>query len=63
MASSNTVLLYNGNPNVQNSTAVIVDKVGMGLAIDNETSDAPNPGLGQSIIRKAFANSTVLPLD
>ena len=62
IASNNTILLYNGNPNVQNSTAVVVDKVGMGLAVDNETSDAQNPGLGQSIIRKEFADSTALTL-
>lgn len=58
ITDNNTILLYNGDPNVQNSTATIVDKVGMGLAVDHETSDAINPSAGQSIIRKASANST-----
>lgn len=57
ITDNNTIILYNGDPNIKNSTATVVDKVGMGLAIDNEASDAPNPSPGQSIIRKASANS------
>jgi hypothetical protein len=62
ITSNNTIVLFNGDPNVQNSTATIVDKVGMGLAVDSETNDAPNPNLSQSIIRKASTNSTALSL-
>lgn len=58
ITDNNTIILYNGDPNIKNSTAAIVDKVGMGLAVDNETADAANPSAGQSIIRKASVNST-----
>jgi hypothetical protein len=51
-STDNTVLIYD-------STNTLVDKVGMGSATDNETSDFPtNPTANHSIERKASSTST-----
>src|SRR6266568_8566058 len=57
LANDNAVLLYSDNGHT------VVDKVGFGTTADFETADFPtNPTAGQSIIRKAFANSTAFTL-
>ncbi len=54
IASSNTVLLYS------DAGVTLVDKLGLGSAVDSETSPfSPNPDPGQSIERKANSSSTV----
>jgi len=51
ISSNNTIILLDGEGNV-------IDKVGMGTALDFEGEAAANPGSGKSIERKAKSDST-----
>lgn len=52
IANNNTVILFS------DAGHTAIDTVGMGLAVDHETVNAPNPAADQSIIRKASETST-----
>lgn len=52
ITDNNTILLYS------DAGLSLVDKVGMGAAIDFETAVGPHPEVGQSIERKAQSSST-----
>ncbi len=56
IADNNTVILFSDNGKTR------VDTVGMGTALDSETTDASNPAADQSIVRKASVNSTAATL-
>ncbi len=57
IAANNTVLLFS------DAGTTLVDKLGLGTAQDNETASfTTNPTAGQSVIRKAFSNSTAISL-
>jgi hypothetical protein len=53
LAANNTVVLYS------DAGTTTVDKVGMGTAVDNESTSAANPAAGKSIERKANASSSI----
>lgn len=56
IAANNSVILSS------NAGITVVDKVGLGTAVDAETADIANPATNGSVIRKASANSTAQTL-
>lgn len=52
LTNNYTVLLYS------DAGTTLIDKVGMGTAVDNETSDTANPAANSSVERKASSTST-----
>jgi outer membrane biosynthesis protein TonB len=52
LASNNTVILYNADD-------LVIDKLGMGTAVDSETATFTSPASGESVERKANSSSTV----
>lgn len=57
VAANNTVLLYS------DAGVTLVDKIGLGTAVNSETSAASNPLVGESVERKANSTSTAVSMD